>query len=188
MNTSPMFCFIPTHVKVLRMYVDPIQSQNTPNAAGLDLRGGNIGAISMTGGSLANTHGEQCQPTAQQSIFEICIPSRQTNLVNAKFLGVDFSGSNWSNALMSGVNFTGSTFWNAIFRGTDFSNSTLTNVAIHWTDFTGANFTGAKGLDTLQDDAPGGSIFCNATMPDGKICSSDTIWNGKIDCRCPVSN
>ena len=182
---APVFGYIPIYKTTLKEYADPIKTQTPINASGVDIRGANIGKINLTGGTFSGVHAEKCVSGTNTSKFAACFPTIPTSLVGSQFLSVNLSSSNFSDALMSGVNFTGSNIWKAVFRGTDLRNTSWKNVRVNFTDFTNANLTGATGLETLQDDAPGSTTFCNATMPDGTVCSSGTMWNNKIDCNCP---
>ena len=188
MLSMPVFGYISIYKNALREYVDPIKTQTPINASGVDIRGANIGKITLTGGTFSGVHAEKCAAGDKKSKFSICRPTIPTSLANAKLLSVNLSSSNFSDALMSGVDFTGSNASNSIFRGADLRNTIWNNVRVNLTDFTSANLTGAKGLETLQDDLPGGTMFCNATMPDGTVCSEGTIWNNQVDCNCPSSS
>ena len=185
---APVFGYIPIYKTTLKEYADPIKTQTPINAAGVDIRGANIGKITLKGGTFSGVHAEKCASGDSASKFAICKPTIPTVLANSQFLGVNLSSSNFSDALMSGVDFTGSNAWKVVFRGADLQNTKWQNVRVNFTDFTNANLKGATGLDTLQDDLPGSTTFCNAIMPDGTPCSSGTIWNNNVDCNCPSSS
>lgn len=182
---TQIFAYVPVYKQALQEYVDPMKTQSASKITRADLRGANIGKIVMKGGSFSGVRAEKCQPGDNSSKYAVCVPTNPTIFANSQFLNVNLSGSNFSEAVMSGVNFTGSNAWKAIFRGADLRNTKWTNVRVNFTDFSGANLTGATGLQTLQDDAPGSTCFCNATMPDGTVCTSGTVWNNQIDCNCP---
>ncbi len=187
MLSIPVFGYIPIYKNTLKEYVDPIKTQTPIRASGVDIRGANIGKILLKGGTFSGVHAEKCEAGPKKSNFSICSPTVPTSLANSKFLSVNLSSSNFSDALMSNVDFTGSNVSNSIFKGTDLRNTVWSNVRVNFTNFMNANLTGAKGLETLQDDLPGATTFCNATMPDGTVCSTGTIWNNQIDCNCPSS-
>jgi len=182
-----VFAYIPVFKTTLKEYADPIKTQNPISASGVDIRGANVGKIMLTGGTFSGVHAEKCVRSANQSKFSVCHPTIATNLADSKFLSVNLSSSNFSDAIMNGVDFTGSNVSRAIFRGADLRNTIWKNVIINFTDFTNAILLGATGLQTLQDSLPGTTTFCNATMPDGAICSAGSIWNNQIDCNCPDS-
>ncbi len=187
-TSMPIFGYIPVQAKILQEYADPIKTAKPINASGLDIRGANLGQLFFTGGGLSGVHAEPCQAGQTHSKFAVCHPRMATNLVGSKFLGVNLASSNFSNALLSSVDFTGSILWKVVLAGADLRNTIWDNARVLFTIFTNANLTGAKGLENLQDDFPGATTFCNATMPDGTICSPGTMWNNKIDCNCPSSS
>lgn len=188
LSSTQIFAYIPIYKTTLKEYTDPIKTQSPINASGIDIRGANVGKIMLTGGTFSGVHAEKCDAGSKKSKFSICYPTIATNLADSKFLSVNLSSSNFSDAVMSGVDFTGSNASRAIFRGADLRNTIWKNVVVNFTDFTNAILTGAKGLETLQDQLPGTTSFCNAKMPDGSVCSAGTIWNNTVDCNCPDSS
>lgn len=113
----------------------------------------------------ANLPGLTLQPcisnSVNQNIPMLCIPNQVANLT-----GINLANANLFSSCLDG----------AIFDGANLSNANLSNSSAQYASFKGANVT---GIITTY------STFCNATMPDGALCTDS--WTGQgvtIACSC----
>lgn len=85
---------------------------------------------------------------------------------------------------LTGVNFAKANISNASFDGAILVGADLTNADMTATSAIGVNLKDAKVGGLQSQDA----TFCNATMPDGKICDANLkTWTGQgatIICNC----
>lgn len=146
-------------------------SKSVVNCSGCDLRG-------IVGLSGVDAHGIQLS----LANFQPCDPSDQNknngNMICIKNQASDLSKINLANASLFSVCFDYANLENAILSGADATFASFQHVDLH----------GAK-VDALKAE---GAVFCNATMPDGRVCTQELgTWSGQgvtIKCNCQNSS
>ena len=164
-------------------------------ASKYDLRGANLSGLKAPGG---NFFGARFQRYASGSNGKTL--GYPTDLSNADLTGADFSSSDASYVF----------FENAILKNMKAVNTNFTGSYFKGADLTGMQLVDLDLIDTVNDDSSDASnddstdsssgsstsdyqltVFCNAVMPDGTICSG-TSWTdpeGNIfKCNCPTSS
>jgi len=85
----------------------------------------------------------------------------------------------WASCSLAGADLTEANLSNAVISQVDLSNADLTGADLTGATIEKVEFEGAKlaGADFTRATISGGTIqkgvFCNTTMPDGKIASAD---------------
>ena len=90
------------------------------------------------------------------------------NLSNTKLVGSWFTRSRVQGANFEKADLSIALMDYANFTGANFKGATLDGAKLNFSDLTNANLTGASTRKTVLR----GVIFCNTTMPDGKINNS----------------
>lgn len=122
---------------------------------GMDLQGANLQNAKVERASFINV---DMAPRQMEKTVHF------TNLENANFRSVNFSG-----AIMSS-----SKLVNGYFREANFTGANLENADMREANFKKAVFRGANLLGATIDDAKFKSaVFCNTVMPDGTVNDTD---------------
>ena len=110
--------------------------------------------------------------------FQPCFPT----LINQNSVMVCRSGQV---ANMTGINLANANLFSVCLDGAILDNADLSGADLTSSSAQSASFLNAKFNGIITNNA----TFCNATMPDGKICT-DT-WSGQgvsISCNCTAQN
>jgi len=161
------FGYIPAQVKAFKESI--LDTTKTTDCTNCDFRGARLIGLNASGVHMPGVTCQACikTPTNSKNKLMVCVEKRPADLS-----GINLSGANISSSCFDGANLE-----NANLSGADFSNGSASG-----TNFKGANL---KGLISTN------ATFCNAIMPDGKICSAKLkTWTGDgvtINCNCQQS-
>ena len=122
---------------------------------GMDLQGANLQNAQVESASFVNV---DMAPRQMEKTVHF------TNLGNANFRAVNFSG-----AIMSSSKLVNGYFREANFTGADLENADLREANFKKAVFRDANLLGA----TLDDAKFKSAVFCNTVMPDGSVNDTD---------------
>lgn len=93
---------------------------------------------------------------------------RKANLQNSKLQGVWLTHSEMHEANLEGADLRGALMDYTYLIGANLRNANLDGAQMIFSDLTDSDLTGAS----MEGTAIRGIIFCNTTMPDGKINNS----------------
>ena len=156
-------------------------------ASKYDLRGANLSGLKAPGG---NFFGARFQRYASGSNGKTL--GYPTDLSNADLTGADFSSSDASyvffeNAILKNMKAVNTNFTGSYFKGADLTGMQLVDLDLV-SQVTSEDTDSSSGSTSSDYQL---TVFCNAVMPDGTICSG-TSWTdsqGNIfKCNCPTSS
>ncbi len=138
-----------------------------PNCANCDFRGTqDLAGVDAHGAHLPGVTLQPCVPNDQnQSIMMLCVPNQGANLT-----GINLASANLFSSCLDG----------ALMDNSNLSNADVSNSSLRYVSLKNAKI---PGIVTTN------ATFCNAVMPDGKICT-DT-WTGQgvtIACNCTAQD
>ncbi|MDP3788730.1 MAG: pentapeptide repeat-containing protein [Candidatus Chromulinivorax sp.] len=138
-----------------------------PNCANCDFRGTqDLAGVDAHGAHLPGVTFQPCVPNDQnQNSMMLCVTGQGANLT-----GINLADANLFSSCLDG----------AMADNADFSKADVSNSSLRYVSLKNAK---VSGIITTN------STFCNAIMPDGKICT-DT-WTGQgvtIACNCTAQD
>ena len=190
------------------------------HASRTDLRGANLKGLQAPGGIFVGAIFQPCVQNSSNSTLG-CVPNQKTDLSGADLTGADLSSVNaesvnFTNAILNDAFLFNSNFTQANFTGASWKNVVVVDLSIilksnsSSTEDNGSGssattdelktiaamtYDDLKNLDatTYNENVSSYQVttFCNATMPDGVICSGDswTDSSGKIfKCNCKAES
>jgi len=158
------FAYIPAQVKAFKESV--LDTSIVTNASNCDFRGASLVGINAPGVHMPGVTFQPCIKTKTNGKHPlmICIENRPSDLT-----GIVIPNANMRSSCLD----------KAIVEKGDLSNVDFTNGSASETNFKDAKLQGLISTN---------ATFCNAIMPDGKICSDKLkTWTADgvtIDCNC----
>lgn len=150
---------------------DLSSSASVVNCSGCDLRG----VVGLAG---VDAHGIQLA----LANFQPCVPS-DANKNNGNMICIKDQVSN-----LAGINLANAFLYSVCFDHANLEKATLSGADATFASFQYADLNEAK-VDSMITE---GAVFCNATMPDGRVCSQQLdTWTGQgvtIKCNCQNSS
>jgi uncharacterized protein YjbI with pentapeptide repeats len=158
-------------------------------ASNTDLRGAPLSGLQAAGGNFVGAVFHKCNQNDNNDVLGYCVPGQEADLSGADLTGADFTNTN-----LQSVNFKGATLDNTIFLNTSCAEADFTGVSWSGITVVDKKMVLSNNPDLTEDDLKDAdlssyqmTIFCNATMPDGTVCSGDS-WtdpDGNIFmCNC----
>ena len=160
------FGYVPAQVNALKQAISSGNSTQTINCAGCDLRGTKaLAGLDAHGIHMSGVTLQPCiKSDTNKSTTMICIEKQKADLTGINLAGADISKSCFDEAILDKADLTGA----------DFTDSSAIS----------ASLKDAKVIGLISANA----TFCNATMPDGKVCDEKLKnWTGQgatINCNC----
>jgi len=167
--TQLSFGYVPAQVNALKKALSSKKLNQIINCTRCDFRGTKaLAGLDAQGIYMPGVTFQPCVKTDKnKSTTMVCIEKQQSDLTGINLARAEISRSCFDEAILDKANLTEANF--------------TESSAI------GASFRGAQLSGLISTDA----TFCNAIMPDGKVCDEKLKnWSGqgvKIDCNCVKS-
>ena len=175
--------------------------------AGRDLRGAQLPSLNAANGNFKGTYAQPCVISDDSlNAPGVCISGQTTTMTNSDFTGANFFNSvfrytDFENSVFKNATAYNADFTSAYFKGCDFTNFNVVDLQATLTvlnqDVT--DDSDMTTMDDLESADPADlavyatTTFCNATMPDGTVCSDDLgTWTDSTSgasyaCNCSTS-